>query len=123
MSNFDILFSASEYSELAGKIMMFSSGFILCLQPIIHLAIPNSIIDSDILFNTCRLSLFWCLLGAFYFAIKYRNILHPSTKSCLKCGSKMEYTAVKCLDEKKKGCKYSIKLSVGNSVKQKENDQ
>lgn len=110
MNFVDILFSANESSELTGKIFLFSSGLLLCLEPIINAVLPTLSTNSEILFNACRLSLFWCLLGALYYAIKYRNILHPSTKNCLKCGSKMEYTSMKCLDEKGKGCNFSIEL-------------
>jgi hypothetical protein len=100
----DILYSASESSEIIGKIIFFTSGFIVSVYPLSQNYLPREIIEaSQVLFLTS-------LLGVLYFAIKYRNILHPSTQKCLKCGSKMRYIGVSCLDEKRIGCTFTVKF-------------
>ena len=104
MNIIDILYSASESSEIIGKIIFFTSGFIVSLYPLSQNYLPHGIIELS------QASLMASLLGVLYFTIKYRSILHPSTQKCLKCGSKMRYTGVSCLDEKKIGCNFTVKF-------------
>ena len=98
----DILFSASEYSQPTGKIIFLGSCIIVCFNFFITGIIPQ------ILITPAYSLLSASLIGVVYFNFKYRNTPHVAIRDCLQCGSKMKYTGLKCLDEFKKGCNYSI---------------
>ena len=100
----DILFSASEYSQSTGKIFFLGSIIIVCFNYFISGVIPQILITPS--YSLLSAS----LIGVIYFSIKYRNTPHVVVKECPKCGSKMRYSGMTCLDEFQKGCTFSTKF-------------
>ena len=104
MNAYEIAFSASEFSQYSGKTVFVFSGVIVILNTMLPNVIPLLLVDASI--GWLSLS----LIGVIIFSLKYRKVSNPSTKECPRCGSRMSYTGVKCIDEHKKECNFVVKF-------------
>ncbi|MDI3486241.1 MAG: hypothetical protein PWQ50_1461 [Methanolobus sp.] len=103
MDSIDIITEASQSSKIAGTLTFIISGFFVTFNFYEPGHIPESFLSG------MHFILLTSTIGTGWLTIKYRNYLHVTNQTCPKCKSRMIASELKCLDEYKKECNYTVK--------------
>lgn len=104
MDSFDFIMEASQSSKITGTFTFMMSGFLVTFNFYEPGYIPESYISG------MHFLLLTSIIGTCWLNIKYRKVLHITNQPCPKCKSRMTASELKCLDEHKKECNYSVKI-------------